>query len=100
VQSLDFRNQTRSDWVAATFIEAIDSSLLDIEFDYFTFTLTKEYVIKEGDRILVEYHGRPGVDIEIWDIDKFDSTNTRRIAYDGTAYTGGPGDVTGAMSSR
>jgi hypothetical protein len=88
----------QSDWVVETFVEAIDSSLLDVEFDNFTFTLAEEYVIKDGDRILVEYNGRTGVDIEIWDIDKFDSTNTRRIGYDGTAYTGsGPGDVIGTM---
>ena len=40
------------------------------------------------------------INIEIWNVDKFDGGNTRRIRYDGTAYAGNSTEeVTGTMSS-
>jgi hypothetical protein len=65
----------------------------------YTFTLTNPYTIQKGDRIMIEYGGPPSVNIEIWNVDKFDAVNTRRIRYDGTSYIfGGTEDVAGTTS--
>ena len=44
--------------------------------------------------------GSPAVNMEIWNIDKIDGSNTRRVTYDSTSYIGGnTEDVTGNMSA-
>ncbi len=49
---------------------------------------------------MIEYYGPAAINIEIWNVDKFDGGNTRRIRYDGTAYAGNSTEeVTGTMSS-
>jgi hypothetical protein len=89
------------DSIAATFNEQINSSNLGTAFAEYTFTLTNPYVIQKGDRILVEYNGPAAVHMEIWNVEKFDSFNTRRIRYNGTSYiSGGSEDVTGTMSTK
>jgi hypothetical protein len=88
------------DSIAASFNETIDSTILGTSFAEYTFTLTTPYTIQPGDRILIEYSGPAAVHIEIWNVDKMDGSNTRRVRYDGTAYTGGSTeDITGAMNS-
>jgi len=88
------------DSIAASFNETIDSTTLGTSFAEYTFTLTNPYTIQSGDRILIEYSGPAAVHIEIWNVDKIDGSNTRRVRYDGTAYTGGSTeDITGAMKS-
>ena len=65
----------------------------------YTFTLTIPIPFKV-DRIMIEYTGPPAVNMEIWNIDKIDGSNTRRVTYDGTSYIGGnTEDVTGNMSA-
>ena len=49
---------------------------------------------------MVEYGGPAAVNIEIWNVDKFDGGNTRRIRYDGTSYVGSnTEEVAGTMST-
>ena len=88
------------DSIVATFNETIDSTSLGTAFAVYTFTLTTTYTIQSGDRIMIEYGGPASVNIEIWNVDKFDGVNTRRIRYNGTSYIfGGTEDVAGTMSS-
>ena len=88
------------DSIVATFNETIDSTSLGTAFAEYTFTLTTTYTIQSGDRIMIEYGGPASVNIEIWNVDKFDGVNTRRIRYNGTSYIfGGTEDVAGTMSS-
>jgi hypothetical protein len=89
------------DSIAATFNEQINSSSLGTAFAEYTFTLTNAYLIQRGDRIMIEYNGPSGVHIEIWNVDKFDDLNTRRIRYNGTSYISAVSqDVTGTMSTN
>jgi hypothetical protein len=93
--------QNPGDKVSATFIESIESSLLNSTNEEYTFTLANPYVINQGDRIMIEYNGPGEIEIEIWNVDKFDGTNTIMVAFDGKAYLDiGSGEVTGVMSSR
>jgi hypothetical protein len=72
---------------------------LDTSFAERTFTLTTPYTIQVGDRIMVEYSGPSGVELELWNSDKFDGANTRRVRYT-TAYSvSDTVDVTGSMST-
>jgi hypothetical protein len=88
------------DSVVATFNETIDSTTLGTAFAEYTFTMTAAYTIQNGDRIMIEYNGPAAINVEIWNVDKIDSSNTRRIRYSGTSYVGGnTEDVTGTMSS-
>jgi hypothetical protein len=89
------------DTVVATFSPTINSTTLNTSFQQVTFTLTTPYIIKNGDRILVEYSGPNGVQIEITTVDAFNGANTRRVGYV-NAYTTASGnaqDITGTMSS-
>ena len=45
------------------------------------FTLTNPYTIQKETRIMIEYGGPQTVNIDIWNIDKFDGSNTRRTRY-------------------
>ena len=92
--------QSPGDNISATFIESIESSLLSNTFELYAFTLTTPYAIKPGDRIMIEYNGPGAVEVEVWNEDKFDGTNTRPVTFDGTNYGSGPWEVTGFMSSR
>ena len=67
----------------ATFNETINSSTLGTAFAEYTFTLSTPYTIQVGDKILIEYGGPQTVIIDIWNIDKFDGSNTRlyQISY-------------------
>ena len=76
------------DSVVATFNETIDSTSVGTAFSEYTFTLPTPHTIQNGDRIMIEYYGPAAINIEIWNVDKFDGGNTRRIRYDGTAYAG------------
>jgi fibronectin type 3 domain-containing protein len=88
------------DSVAATFNESIDSTTLGTAFAEYTFTLANPYIIQKGDRIMVEYDGPSAVHIEIWNVDKFDGANTRRIRYGDTGYVVNVSeDITGTMST-
>ncbi len=57
------------------------------------------YTIAVGDRIMIEYGGPFGVDIELWLSDKFDGLNTRRVRYTTTYSVSNVVDVTGSMST-
>ena len=79
----------------ATFNESINSTTLDTSFGEYTFTLSTPYVLQVGDRIMIEYGGPQGIEIEVWNSDKFDGANTRRVRYT-TAYSfSNTVDVTG-----
>ena len=97
--SAKIRRQS-DDAIVATFNETINSTTLGTAFAEYTFTLTNPYTIQSKDRIMVEYGGPAAVNIEIWNVDKFDGGNTRRIRYDGTSYVGSnTEEVTGTMST-
>ena len=97
--SAKIRRQS-DDAIVATFNETINSTTLGTAFAEYTFTLPNPYTIQSKDRIMVEYGGPAAVNIEIWNVDKFDGGNTRRIRYDGTSYIGSnTEEVTGTMST-
>ena len=87
------------DAIVATFNETINSTTLDTSFAEYTFTLTTPYTIAVGDRIMIEYAGPVGVDMEVWITDQFDGANTRRVRYTTTYSFSNTTDVTGSMSS-
>ena len=89
------------DSVVASFNESIDSTTLGITYAEYTFTLTNPYTIQKGDRIMIEYGGPASVNIDIWNVDKFDGSNTRRIRYSSSnAYAGSnTEEVAGTMST-
>ena len=89
------------DSVVASFNESIDSTTLGVTYAEYTFTLTNPYTIQKGDRIMIEYGGPSSVNIDIWNIDKFDGSNTRRIRFNtSNAYIGtNTEEVAGTMSS-
>jgi hypothetical protein len=88
------------DSIVATFNESIDSTALGTSFGEYTFTLNTAYIIQNGDRMMIEYNGPSSVNIEIWNVDKFDGANTRRIRYNGTSYAGSnTEEITGTMST-
>ena len=49
-------------------------------FEY-TFTLSTPYTIQLGDKILIEYGGPTSISIDIWNVDKVDGNNTRRMRF-------------------
>jgi hypothetical protein len=88
-----------NDSVAATFNEILSAASLPASMTPFEFTLPSAYTIQTGDRILIQYSGAIGIEISVWNTDKFDSNRTRRVRY-GTSYVGGSSeDIAGAMSS-
>jgi hypothetical protein len=88
-----------SDSVVATFTETFDASTLPASYADRTFTLASPRTIQAGDRVLVEYSGPAGIDIEATTTDIIDGSNTRRTRYDGTAYIGGnTTDIVGTMT--
>ncbi|MCI0563495.1 MAG: galactose oxidase early set domain-containing protein [Nitrososphaera sp.] len=93
------RNSSGS--VVATFNESISASSLTTSFANRTFTLTDPYVIKSGDKILVEYSGPARIEMDVWTVDQVDGSNTRRVRYDGTSFIGGNTvDIVGTMSDQ
>ena len=70
-----------NDLVVASFNETINSTTLGTALSEYTFTLTNPYIIQKGDKILIEYGGPAAVNIEIWNVDKFDGSNTKRTRY-------------------
>ena len=88
------------DAIVATFNETINSTTLGTSFAEYTFTLTTPYTIAAGDRIMIEYAGPAGVDIEVWLTDQFNGANTRRVRYTTTYAFSDTADVTGSMSSN
>ena len=87
------------DAIMATFNESINSTTLDTSFGEYTFTLATPYVLQVGDRIMIEYGGPPAIDLELWNSDKFDGANTRRVRYTTSYSFSNSVDVTGSMSS-
>ena len=88
------------DAIVATFNETINSTTLGTSFAEYTFTLTTPYTIAAGDRIMIEYAGPAGVDMEVWLTDQFNGANTRRVRYTTTYAFSDTADVTGSMSSN
>ena len=83
--------------MVATFNETINSTTLTTSFAEYTFTMTTPYTIAVGDRIMIEYSGPSGVELELWNSDKFDGANTRRVRYTTTYSVSDSVDVTGTM---
>ena len=91
-----------NDLVATSFNETINSTTLGTALSEYTFTLTNPYIIQKGDKILIEYGGPAAVNIEIWNVDKFDGSNTKRTRYDSITNKYVPTnteEVTGTMST-
>jgi fibronectin type 3 domain-containing protein len=87
------------DLVVATFNESIDSTTLGTTFSEYTFTLSTPYTIQVGDKILIEYSGPQTVIIDIWNIDKFDGSSTRRTRYLTSYVQKDAEEVSGTMST-
>jgi hypothetical protein len=90
------------DAIAATFTETPSASSLPTTFSPFVFTLASAYVVQANDRFLVEYAGPSRVDVESWNIDKFDGGLTRKVKYGSGGYSGSfqnTKDTVGIMSS-
>ncbi len=88
-----------NDSVAATFDDTISSASLPTIMTPFEFTLANPHSIQAGDRIVVQYSGPNGIEISVWNTDKFDGDRTRRVRYS-TSYVGGNSeDIAGTMSS-
>jgi chitodextrinase len=87
------------DTVVATFNEIIQASSLSTAFTQQTFTLTTPYTLATGDKILVEYEGPNGIDISIWNIDKFDAGHTRDARFTTVYSSTRTNDIVGTMSS-
>lgn len=89
------------DSVVASFNESIDSTSLGTAFSEYTFTLSTPYTVQTGDKILIEYGGPPSVGIDIWNVDKFDGSNTRRTRYLTAPYVpSNTEEVAGTMSTE
>jgi hypothetical protein len=87
------------DLVVATFTEVISAATLSASFAEYTFTLTTPYIIANGDKIMIEYNGPAAVDMELWNVDKFDGSNTRRVRYTTSYSSNITQDVAGSMST-
>ena len=87
------------DAIVATFNETVNSTTLGTAFAEYTFTLTTPYTIAVGDKIMIEYGGPSGIEMEIWLSDKIDGANTRRVRYTTIYSTSNTVDVTGTMST-
>ena len=87
------------DSVVATFNQTIDSTALSTVFAEYTFTLTNPYTIQSGDRIMIEYGGPASVQLETWNVDKIDGSNTRRIRYSTSYLSSSTEDIAGTMSA-
>jgi len=72
---------------------------LSASFAEYTFTLTTPYIIANGDKIMIEYNGPAAVDMELWNVDKFDGSNTRRVRYTTSYSSNITQDVAGSMST-
>jgi hypothetical protein len=91
--------RSSDDSVVAAFNETIAAASLLPTWSEITFSLTTPQVIQGGDRILIQYSGTRQVEINLYNSDQFDGTNTRRVRY-GTGYVGGSAeDVVGSMIS-
>ena len=60
---------------------------LTTSFTGVTFTLAAPYTLQNGDRILVEYGGATGIQIELYTTDQFDGALTRRTRYQSGVYS-------------
>jgi len=87
------------DAVVATFAQTINSATLSTSFAEVTFTMSTPYVLQVGDRVMVEYGGPSGIELEVWNSDKFDGANTRRVRYTTIYSVSNTAEVTGSMSS-
>jgi hypothetical protein len=87
------------DAIVATSNEIINSTTLGPSFTEYTFTLTTPHTIEVGDRIMIEYGGPSGVEMEVWLSDKFDGGNTIRVRYTTTYSVSNTVDISGSMSS-
>jgi hypothetical protein len=87
------------DAIVATFNATINSPSLSTTFAEYTFTLTTPYTIAVGDRIMIEYAGPSGIELELWNSNQFDGANTRRVRYTTIYSVSDIVDVTGTMSN-
>lgn len=92
--------RSSNDSIAATFNEIINSTTLGTAYSEYTFTLTNPHIIQSGDKILIEYGGPVAVQMEIWNVDKFNGSNTRRTRYLTSYVTNNSEEVVGTMSTN
>jgi fibronectin type 3 domain-containing protein len=86
------------DAIVLSFTQTIQASSLGNFFGEYTFTLPSPYSITSNDRILIEYSGQNGVDVETWNTDRFDGTNTRTVSFSGGYTSQSSSDLVGSMS--
>jgi hypothetical protein len=96
------RNKSNDTVPAATFPIALDASTLTGSYQPYTFTLDSTYTLKANDRILIEYAGQNGVQVNVWDTDMFNSGLTRRtkLTSAGNYSYSDTKDLTGTLSSE
>jgi len=87
------------DAIIVNFTQIIQAANLGASFGDYIFTLSNAYIITSGDRILIEYSGQNGIDIETWNTEKFDGTNTRSVSYTNGYAFASTSDMVGTMSS-
>ena len=87
------------DAIIVNFTQTIQAANLGASFGDYTFTLSNAYTITSGDRILIEYSGQNGIDIETWNTEKFDGTSTRSVSYNNGYAFASTSDMVGTMSS-
>ena len=75
----------------------MQSNNLITSFTDYVFTLSNAYIITSDDRILIEYSGQNGVDIEVWISEKFDGANTRKVSYNNGYTFASTADMVGSM---
>ena len=76
-----------ADTVMGTATEVIDSTTLSTSFADVSFTFSSAIVLGNGYRILVEYAGATGIQIELYTTDQFDTSLTRRTRFQSAVYS-------------
>ena len=87
------------DAIIVNFTQTFEAARLGSAFADYTYTLSNPYTITVGDRILIKYSGQNGIDIETWNTDRFDGTNTRSVSFSNTYAFASTSDMVGSMSS-
>jgi Fibronectin type III domain len=88
------------DAIMATFSQTVQAQNLSTSFSDITYSLTVPYTLSSTDRILIEYSGPNGVDMEVWLSDQFDGASTRRVRFTDRYIYEPTQDIVATMSSE
>jgi hypothetical protein len=94
------RRPPPADNIVASFVEQPNSTALSTTYAPVTFTMATPYIIQELDKIMIEYNGQNGVDVDVNTNSPFDGALTRRVRYTGSTYISADAhDVIGTMTN-